>query len=164
MIFEEKIIRLSVDLNSEEQCREYKHLLLEKLKKNYEKRAFEKYGIINKVYEISDIYYEEMMKTIPNIFFLIDTLVETYFPKKGDVINIEINKILTCGIYLEKECFRILIPSLPESYKLKKDKELYFYDEIKKKEYRIGDRIEFEISDVRFERTGFHCLGKIKED
>jgi len=34
MLYEKKIIRLSVDLNSEEQCREYKHLLLEKLPKS----------------------------------------------------------------------------------------------------------------------------------
>ena len=82
MIFEEKIIRLSVYLESNEQCKEYKSLLLKKLKENYEKKAFEKYGIINSVSSIHKICYEEMMKTNPSIFFLIDTVVEHIFHRK----------------------------------------------------------------------------------
>lgn len=161
MLFENKIIRLSVYLESHEQCREYKLLLLNKLKENYEKKAFEKYGIINKIVSIDNIYYEEMMKTNPNIYFLIDTNVETYFPKKDDEIELEISKILTYGIYLERECFHILIPSLPPSFELKKDKELYYIS--KGEELRVGDKLRFIISNVRYEKSGFHCLGKIIE-
>lgn len=161
MLFEKKIIRLSVYLNSQELCREYKYLLLDKLKENYEKKAFEKYGIINKVLSIENIYYEEMMKTNPNIYFLINTNVETYFPVKDDEIELEISKILTYGIYLERECFHILIPSLPTSFELKKDKELYYSSN--GKDIRVGHKIKFRISSVRYEKSGFHCLGKIIE-
>ena len=161
MIFEEKIIRLSVYLESNEQCKEYKSLLLKKLKENYEKKAFEKYGIINSVSSIHKICYEEMMKTNPIIYFLIDTVVETYFPQKEDKIKLEISKILNYGIFLERSSFRVLIPSLPSSYKLEKDNELYYKYEDKK--IRMGDTIEFIITDVRFEKAGFHCLAKLIE-
>ena len=161
MLFENKIIRLSVYLESHEQCKEYKSLLLKKLKDNYERKAFEKYGIINKVLSIESIYYEEMMKTNPNIFFIVNTNVEIYFPLKDDKIELEISKILTYGIYLERECFHILIPSLPKSYDLKKDKELYYISN--GEDIRVGSKLEFIISSVRYEKSGFHCLGKIIE-
>lgn len=161
MIFKKKIIRLSVYLESHEQCKEYKSLLLQKLKKNYEKKAFEKYGIINSVESIDKIYYEEMMKTVPTIFFIIDTVVETYFPKKDDKIKLEITKILNYGIFLECSSFRVLIPSLPSTFSLEKDHDYYY----KKKDgiIKVGDEIEFIITDVRFEKAGFHCLAKILE-
>lgn len=161
MKFEEKIIRLSIYLESHEQCKEYKSLLLQKLKENYEKKAFEKYGIINSIISMDKIYYEEMMKTTPTIYFLIDTKVETYFPKKEDKIELEITKILNYGIFLECSSFRVLIPSVPSSYELKKDDELYYKN--KDKIIKIGSKIEFIITDVRFEKAGFHCLAKIVE-
>ena len=161
MLFEKKIIRLSVYLNSHELCREYKSLLLKKLKENYEKKAFEKYGIIDKIISIESIYFEEMMKTNPNIYFLINTNVETYFPVKDDEIELEISKILSYGIYLERECFHILIPSLPKSFELKKDSQLYYSSN--GQNIRVGDKIKFSISSVRYEKSGFHCLGKIIE-
>lgn len=161
MKFEEKIIRLSIYLESHEQCKEYKSLLLKKLKENYEKKAFEKYGIINSIISMDKIYYEEMMKTNPTIYFLIDTKVETYFPKKEDKIELEITKILNYGIFLECFSFRVLIPSVPSSYELKRDNELYYKN--KDKIIKIGSKIEFIITDVRFEKAGFHCLAKIVE-
>lgn len=161
MLFEKKTIRLSVYLESHEQCKEYKSLLLKKLKEYYEKKAFEKYGIINTVLSIENIHYEEMMKTNPTIYFLTDTVVETYFPKKEDIIKLEITKILSYGIFLERSSFRVLIPSVPSSYKLEKD--IDFFYKTNKGDIKIGDEIEFVITDVRFEKAGFHCLAKIIE-
>ena len=161
MIFEKKVIRLSVYLESHEQCKGYKTLLLHKLRENYEKKAFEKYGIINSIISIEKIHYEEMMKTNPTIYFLIDTLVETYYPKKEDKIKLEISKILNFGIFLECDSFRVLIPSVPSFYKLEREKELYYKTE--NGTINIGDKIEFLITDVRFEKAGFHCLAKIVE-
>lgn len=161
MFFEKKIIRLSVYLESHEQCKEYKSLLLKKLKENYEKKAFEKHGIINLILSIDKIHYEEMMKTVPTIYFLIDTVVETYFPKKDDIIDLKISKILNYGIFLECDSFRVLIPSIPPSYQLEKDKDFFYKTD--KGFIRVGDNIEFKITDVRFEKAGFHCLAKLLE-
>lgn len=161
MIFEKKVIRLSVYLESHEQCKEYKVLLLKKLRENYEKKAFEKYGIINSIISIDKIYYEEMMKTTPTIYFLIDTVIETYYPKKEDIIKLKINKILNFGIFLECDSFRVLIPTVPSSYQLEKEKDFYYKTE--RGNINIGDEIEFIITDVRFEKGGFHCLAKIVE-
>ena len=161
MIFEKKVIRLSVYLESHEQCKEYKVLLLKKLRENYEKKAFEKYGIINSIISIDKIYYEEMMKTTPTIYFLIDTVIETYYPKKEDIIKLKINKILNFGIFLECDSFRVLIPVVPSSYQLEKEKDFYYKTE--RGNINIGDEIEFIITDVRFEKGGFHCLAKIVE-
>lgn len=161
MFFEKKIIRLSVYLESYEHCKEYKSLLLKKLKENYEKKAFEKHGIINSIISIDNIYYQEMMKINPTIYFLVDTVVETYFPKKDDIINLKISKILNYGIFLECDSFRVLIPSIPSSYQLEKDKDFYYKTE--KGSIHIGDEIKFKITDVRFEKAGFHCLAKLLE-
>ena len=58
MKFENAIIQLSIILDCSEKTREYKQLLLSKLKDQYEKKAFEKYGIIDTILGIDSIHYE----------------------------------------------------------------------------------------------------------
>jgi len=161
MIFHDQLIQLSISLAPHEHCKDYKEILMEKLITQYEKKAFEKFGIIDKILEIEEILYEEMMRIVPTVHFLLQTRVKTYFPSQGDVLTLKISKILPCGIYLQENCFRALL-SIPIGFDLQKvDKDLQFYHPKRKISLGVGDDVTFSIDSIRFEKSSFHCLGNV---
>lgn len=162
MIFHDRSIQLSISLSPDEHCKQYKQILLEKLILEYEKKAFEKFGIIDKVLEIEEILYEEMMRIVPTVHFLLQTRVQTYSPTQNDVLTLKISKILPCGIYIQENCFRALL-SAPIGLE-KIDKDLRFFHPRKKIYLQAGDDITFQIDSIRFEKNSFHCLGTILQD
>lgn len=164
MEFYEKIISLSIFLLPSEQKKNYKEILLEKLKVEYEKKAFQKYGIINSVKNIESISYEIMMRIVPTVHFVLDAKVELYFPKVNDVLTLPISKILSCGIFFEQNCFRVLITNLPRNFILTKHNNNCVYKDSTNNEIiEINNLIKIRIVGIRFEKTNFHCLAEFVE-
>lgn len=149
MKFITSTIKLRIILKCEEQSKNYKCLLKQKLKEEYEKKAFEKYGIIDEIIDIESIHHEELMRTTPCVYFIINTKVSIYYPKKDDIIIVPIYKILTYGIYIQKDSFRVLIPN--------SSKENSF----DYKNLKVGQDIKIQLTEIRFEKQGFHCLANI---
>jgi DNA-directed RNA polymerase subunit E'/Rpb7 len=163
MKFIESVIKLSTILNCNEQNKDYLSTIKKKLDLEYGKKAFEKYGIIDEIIEIKSIHYEELMNTQPSVYFIVNTLVRTYYPKKDDIITVEIYKILSYGIYIQKESFRVLIPTLPPSYKIyKEDGNLVYKSD--HKTIKTNDTICIQLTDIRYEKQGFHCLAVLCEN
>lgn len=162
MIYREKNINLSVQLLPNEQSRNYMDVLFKKLVEQYETKAFEKYGIIHKINRINKIIKEEMMKIIPTVQFLLETSVELYYPMTDDIIQMKISKILTCGIFLQESCFRVLLPVLPMEYEISKEQSLFFEHKVTGERLQENDTIELKITSVRFEKNSFHCLGNFR--
>ena len=149
MKFTISTIKLRIILTCDEQNKNYKHLLKQKLKDEYEKKAFEKYGIIDEIIDIESIHHEELMQTTPCVYFIINTKVSIYYPRKDDIIIIPIYKILNYGIYIQKDSFRVLIPNSTKE------------NAIDYKNYKVGQDIKIKLTDIRFEKQGFHCLANI---
>ena len=89
------------------------------------------------------------MRTTPCIYFIINTKVSIYYPKKDDIIVIPIYKILNYGIYIQKDSFRVLIPNSS------KDNAIDY------KNFKVGQHIKIQLTEIRFEKQGFHCLANI---
>jgi DNA-directed RNA polymerase subunit E'/Rpb7 len=142
-------IKLRIILKCDEQSKNYKSLLKQKLKDEYEKKAFEKYGIIDEIIDIESIHHEELMRTSPCVYFIINTKVSIYYPKKDDIITIPIYKILNYGIYIQKDSFRVLIPNSSKE------------NAIDYKNFQVGQNITIQLTEIRFEKQGFHCLANI---
>ena len=159
MNFSEKVISLTISLLPREQNTEYQSVIISKLREEYEKKAFENYGIIDKIISIEKITHEEMMQIIPTVHFIIDTKVKLYFPKIKDKLTLPISKILSCGIFFETECFRALVPSMPPSYFLEKTgNTLQFRNTKLERVLKENDLLSFQITNIRFEKNSFHCL------
>ena len=164
MEFREKIISLSIFLLPSEQRKNYKEILLKKLKVEYEKKAFQKYGIINSVKNIENISYEIMMRIVPTVHFVLDAKVELYLPKVDDVLILPISKILSCGIFFEQNCFRVLITNVPRHFRLTKQDNHLIYTNSKNGELlETNNLIKIRIVGIRFEKTNFHCLADFIE-
>ena len=162
MKFTESIIKLSVILKCDEQNKDYLSLLKKKLIMEYEKKAFEKYGIIDEILDIESVHYEELMKTQPSVYFIINTRVRIYYPTKDDIIKVQIYKILNYGIYIQKDSFRVLIPTLPPSFTLHKENGHLIYKN-DTKTIQAEDEITIQLTEIRFEKHGFHCLANLLE-
>jgi DNA-directed RNA polymerase subunit E'/Rpb7 len=162
MKFVKSTIQLYVILNCDELGSDYLCLLKKKLKDEYEKKAFEKYGIIDEIIEIDSIHYEELMKIQPCIYFILNTIVSIYYPEKNDIITVSVHKILNYGIYIQKDSFRVLIPNVPSSYKIIKEKnDLVYVND--KNVIKANSEITIQLTEIRFEKQGFHCLANLIE-
>ena len=73
--------------------------------------------------------------------------------------QMKISKILTCGVFLQESCFRVLIPVLPMEYEISKEQSLFFQHKETGERLNENDTIELQITSVRFEKNSFHCLG-----
>ena len=159
MNFYDHTIALTISLLPNEQSSCYKDVILSKLRKEYEKKAFEKIGIIDSIISIDSIKHEEMMEIVPIVQFIVDTKVRLYFPKVNDTLLLPINKILTCGIFLEIPCLRALIPTAPSNYTLEKKNNHFQYTHkstgaiLKEK-----DILKVIVKTIRFEKNSFHCI------
>jgi DNA-directed RNA polymerase subunit E'/Rpb7 len=159
MDFYDHTIPLTISLLPDEQNSCYKDVILSKLRKEYEKKAFEKIGIIDSIMSIESIKHEEMMEIIPIVQFIVDTRVRLYFPKVKDTLLLPINKILSCGIFLEVPCLRALVPTVPSNYTLEKKNNNFQY--INKNTGVIlkeKDILKVIVKTIRFEKNSFHCI------
>lgn len=164
MEFYENIISLSIFLLPSEQKKNYKEILLEKLKAEYEKKAFQKYGIINSVKNIETISYEIMMRIVPTVHFVLNAKVDLYLPKVDDVLILPISRILSCGMFFEQNCFRVLITTVPRHFVLTKKHNNLVYQNSKNNELiETNNLIKIRIVGIRFEKTNFHCLADFIE-
>lgn len=144
MKFYENVIDVDLCVDSSNICSEMNTYIISLLKKEYESKAFEKIGIIDKILSIHKLSNVQISNMNGNIDITFNILVLSYLPKIYDRIKIPIKKILPCGIFLEQPNIKVLISD---------------YD--KSKNYNLGDNIEIVLTDIRFEKDSFHCLASI---
>lgn len=153
---------MTVYLLPHEQRNNFRTILLEKLKSQYEKKAFEYYGIIENIINIEEISHEEMMKIVPTVHFRLKANVITYVPTLEDVLTMPITKILSCGIYIEDNCFRVLLSRFPSGYTAQKHESgIILSHDVSSTTIKAGTSIQFKLLSIRFEKNSFHCLGDI---
>jgi DNA-directed RNA polymerase subunit E'/Rpb7 len=161
MIFKPRKFRFQIVLFPEDLSIHFQDVLLKKLKNLYEGKAIENYGLIESVRKIINIEEEKIMDPIPNVYFDIHALVTSYIPSSGDVISMQIEKIIPYGIFLQKPFFRVLIPlsNLDENVRIDTSSLSVIVKEEKK--YKQDMFIDIQLQEIRFEKDGYNCLAKV---
>jgi DNA-directed RNA polymerase subunit E'/Rpb7 len=159
MNLENTSIDVHIYLVPDEICKDYNKFLLQKVKDIYEKHAFEEHGIIYKVNKVNKIKSNTISDIGTSILFLVEIDIDRYLPKQDDNLYLPINKICPYGIFFLENKIRILIPSSSlNGYEMKK-RESYYYIEKDCVEIRENGEIKLRLTEVRFEKDGFSCLG-----
>lgn len=147
MQFYKNFIDVELCVPSSKISSDMREYIITLLKNEYEKKAFEKFGIINQIIKIMELTKIDVSNIEGNLNLNFKLLVESYVPKIYDEIKIPIKKILSCGIFLEEPNIKILVSD---------------YD--KTKILKEGDNILIVLTDIRFEKDSFHCLANIHEE
>jgi len=161
MILERTLINSEIYLLPDEICQNYKDILLEKVKKKFEGHAFDNHGIIYKVHKINNILKNSISEVGTFILFLLEIEIERYLPQHDNELELKIKKICSYGIFFLEDKIRILIPSsCVNSYSLERE-ENYFYLKKDEKIIKENDTITLKLTEIRFEKDGFSCLGTL---
>lgn len=161
MIFKEHIFHFKIILTPEELTKDFKCILLKKVKEEYEGKAIENYGLIKSVERIVKIEEERILDPIPNVLFHIKVAVISYIPIKDDIINMKIEKIISYGIFLQMQSFRVLIPlsNLDENVRIDIGKSAVIVKE--KQEFKKDMDLQIKLQEIRYEKNGYNCLAKV---
>jgi hypothetical protein len=132
----------------------YKDHILDICKQKYESSSNE-LGYIIKVNYIKDIISSKLNN---NSEIVIESLCDCniFKPEVGIKVNCVIDMIHINGIFVRKYEIKILLPSSNNDYE-------YIGNSFKvgKKEYNIGDEIEIEIVNIRYDKFIYSCIGKL---
>ena len=145
---------LSSILKPEYLTTNYKNFLLSDYKKKYESTGNE-LGYIIKVLNIKDIISSNINNSTE---IIIESLCncEIFKPEIGLNVRCVIDMIHVNGIFVSKYKIKILIPSSTNEYEYKYESFV-----VGGKEYRIGDDIEIEIVNIRYDKYVYSCIGKL---
>ena len=161
MKLEKTLINCELYLFPDEINKDYEITLLKKVKEKYEKYAFEEFGIIYKVNKINKILKNSISEVGTFILFLLEVEIERYLPQQNNELELEINKICCYGIFFLENRLRILIPKLSlNKYELEKKENDYIL-KLENKEIHENDTINLKLTEIRFEKEGFSCLGTL---
>lgn len=157
-------IETKIQLHPSNISSDYEKILLDKIVEKFEKKSFEQNGIISKVLKILECKSLPITENSIYLQFLITFEAETYKPLVDNEMEISIHKIYSYGIFYFDEQIRILIPSssFEDDYSLEKKEDVFILKNKKNETIQEGDTIKIILTNVRFEKNGFNCLGKIK--
>lgn len=162
-IFEIKCIEKSLILTPEHLNQNIHNLIFNILKNQCENTCIKNIGFIKKVIKIKEIVHDEIMKMTPNLNIRILLEIESYLPKIGDKIKIKVDLIFSHGIFANFNSLKVLIPIHHcGNYSLIQDfAESYLKNKGTNQTIKKNDIIEIEITNIRFEKENYSCLGKI---
>jgi len=145
---------LSSVLKPEYLTSNYKEDLLSDYKRKYESTGSE-LGYIVKVSGIKDIISSNISN---NTEIIVESLCNCviFKPHVGLRVRCSIDMIHVNGIFVSKYKIKILIPSSTNDYEYKHESFV-----VGDKEYRIGDDIEIEIVNIRYDKYIYSCIGKL---
>lgn len=147
-------IVLSSILKPEYLTTNYKNYLLSDYKKKYESTGNE-LGYIIKVLNIKDIISSNINNSTE---IIVESLCncEIFKPEIGLKVRCIIDMIHVNGIFVSKYKIKILIPSSTNEYEYKYESFV-----VGEKEYKIGNDIEIEIVNIRYDKYVYSCIGKL---
>ena len=145
---------LSSILKPEYLTNNYKNYLLSDYKKKYESTGNE-FGYIVKVSSIKDIISSNISN---NTEIIVESLCNCviFKPEIGLKVRCIIDMIHINGIFVSKYKIKILIPSSTNEYEYKHESFV-----VGDEEYRIGDEIDVEIVNIRYDKYIYSCIGKL---
>jgi len=143
--------------------KQYKEHLLREAKRKMEKTSDKQMGVLLRVEKIHRILKENIGTMIPEVLCRVSFDVLAYRPCVGDHIQMTIQKIFHHGVFFQ-DILRVLIPSSDCSpFVIQKDFSSFFLQH-KTTILRKGDPATILIRQIRFEKDGFSCIGKLVTD
>lgn len=132
----------------------YKKDLLLDYKKKYESTGT-KLGYIVTVSSIKDIISSNISN---NTEIVVESLCDCviFKPNIGLTVTCTIDMIHINGIFVSKYKIKILIPSSTNEYEYRHDSFV-----VDGEEYKIGDKIDIEIVNIRYDKFIYSCIGKL---
>ena len=138
------------------------HDLIEyKINEKYEKTCNQDYGYILKIENVEK-NYTNIVNTIGNgeILFKVYFICLVLKPTKGMTLSGKIYMIFRHGIFANIDQIKILIP-VSKLNKWTFEKDQFIKDD---KILKIGDVININISEIRYEKKSFSCIGTLYEN
>tara|TARA_Y100000591_G_scaffold329343_2_gene357707 strand:+ start:358 stop:822 length:465 start_codon:yes stop_codon:yes gene_type:complete len=134
--------------------RDYKSNLLNIYRNQYESKG-SKLGYIVKVLGIKDIISSNLNN---NSEIIVESLCDCdiFKPILGMKVRCIIDMIHINGIFVSKYEIKILIPS-SDDYEYHKD----FFKTRDGSKYSIGDELDIEIVNIRYDKFIYSCIGKL---
>jgi len=164
-LYIENILETRVCLSPEELTAEYQELLFSKVKKQFEKTCLKNIGYITQVIKIHEFIHEEIMKMVPDVFFLLKVKVKSYIPSVGDQVKMNVDFVFNHGVFGAFEKIKILIPiQICEiDWNIQQDFTGLFLvnKKVPTRTIKKGMNIVVELNKIRFEKDNFSCLAKI---
>ena len=168
-----------------------KNALLSQLKKNLENSCSQKNGYIVEVKNIESIVSNTISRAYSNIVVKVNFAVETLKPEEGSEFEGEVVMVFEDGVFvMVKNRLKIMIPestlkkavyeeNMPlsmnheemddeETEQMKKEQshlsEGRFVVSKGKKKITIkkGDKVKVKVSDLRYEKNNYSCIGVLK--
>jgi DNA-directed RNA polymerase subunit E'/Rpb7 len=164
-LFKDAILETRVCLVPEELDKNYQDKLLEKVKFQFEKTCLKNIGYIDQVIDINEYIHEEIMKMVPDVFFLLKVKVKSFIPHIGDQVNMNVDFVFNHGVFGGFEKIKILVPiqMCETEWNVQQDFTGLFL--VNKKDPKLtikkGNSITTELNKIRFEKDNFSCLAKI---
>lgn len=163
--FVHKTMQCRVCLEPHQLNKDYQETLLNSLKKRYANTCVKGIGYISEILSIKKCLHEEVMKMIPNVYFLLEAELLAYEPSAGDQLDMMVDYIFNHGIFGAFEKIKILIPiqNCQQEWSIQQDfSSIYMaHKEDPKKTIRKGSIIKVVITNFRFEKDNFSCIAKI---
>ena len=158
----DEIIQLPISLPPDKMDKDFKMHMLHSIRSKYESTCIQKYGYVLKVIEISRICSSSIASLVPNATFGVKVRMLTFFPKIGMHFKITIDLIVSHGIFIQRNKIRIIVPLVSmEGWTLQKD---FSGQHLVSGTSRLrkGDIVDIILTEIRFEKDGFSCIGNIK--
>jgi len=161
--FKKTYIEKSIILLPQQLDKNYEQTLFEMIQKECENICIKDIGYIRKLVKINKIVHNDIMKMTPNVNLKLLLEVESYLPQVGDQLQIKVEFIFTHGIFANFNTLKLLIPIHNcTPYELCQEKnDFYLIHSKTKQKIQKEDIISIEITNIRFEKNNYSCLGKI---
>ena len=139
--------------------------IMEEINKNVRKKYIdtcsEKNGYILDVLSCDNIIHSGINDCSNNLFFKVKCKVQTLLPKIGKKITCSIDMIFQHGIFAGFKNLKVLIPiNTLKNWNHDHTKNIF---QKGKKNLKVKDSIDIEITEIRYENCKYSCIGKLIE-
>tara|TARA_B100000073_G_C23696443_1_gene558547 strand:+ start:375 stop:851 length:477 start_codon:yes stop_codon:yes gene_type:complete len=152
-------INKEVALHPSSLSNEYRDVLYKNLCDKFQNSCSIEHGYILDIDSQFKILSNKISNNTANVLFQIQFKANTLKPEIGIKLKCKIDMIFIHGIFAGINNLKVLIPvSTLTDYKFNTDK--YIHKKTKKELYK-GDEIIIELTDIRYNKQNYHCIGKI---
>tara|TARA_Y100001970_G_C13677910_1_gene576258 strand:- start:50 stop:535 length:486 start_codon:yes stop_codon:yes gene_type:complete len=160
---ETKTILRSVELSPSSLHEGFLNDIYVNLCKKYKDTCTQDHGYIIDISDEIKIISNRISNNTANTIFEIEFDAILLKPKEGDTISCKVDMVYHHGIFAGINKLKVLIPenTLSKQYNFDQSNEKYVNRKTKK-EIKIDDMIKIQLTEVRYNKNNYICIGKLK--
>lgn len=153
-------INLNVKVKAEYMNNNIHTHIFDSLKKKYEGTCTEEKGYLINVNKINRIIEKSLTEDV-ELYFLCDCNADVLKPFKGENLKLKVTMIFIHGIFCQLNNLKLLIPhDKLNDYIFDTKKQIYIHKN-NNKEIKLNDEINVKITDIRYKKKNYNCIGQI---